>query len=168
MKKIANLMLSAGLVVICVVLASTVKADFKAGEKVWSKHMTTNLLNEPRPLANTQATVGFAEKLTIKEVQGSWLRVKTKSAEGWIFQGNVADEKPEIAPAAGLTRVDAAQTNTVAAARPLTPAARDYAARHGGQDAQADIDWIDQQAALITADELIAWMTINQKGEYQP
>ena len=143
-------------------------ADFRKGQNVWSKHVETNLLAEPGPLAGTQATVGFAEKLSIREVQGTWLRVKSKSGEGWVFQGNVSEEKPELAPSAGLTQVDASQTNTVAAARPLTPAAKDYAERHGQQDAQADIDWIDLESSRLTADELVAWMSTNRKGEYQP
>jgi len=168
MKRLTYSLVLMGLIAFFTFLGSFAIADFKVNEKVWSKHLTTNLLTEPRPLAAVQTTVSFAEKLTIREVQGSWLRVKTKSAEGWIFQGNVAEQKPEIAPAAGLTQIDASATNTVAAARPLTPAANDYAARRGQQSSQADIDWIDQQASLLTADAVIAWMSANQKGEYQP
>jgi hypothetical protein len=143
-------------------------AGFEKGDKVWTKQYETALLAEPKPLAAVEATVGFAEKLKIKEVHGTWLRVKGDEAEGWVFQGNVAIEKPEIAPGAGLTTVEASQTDTVAAARPLSPAAQGYAERHGAFDAQSDIDWIDAQAALITGDELVAWMSANQLGEYQP
>ena len=74
-------------------------ADFRKGQNVWSKHVETNLLAEPGPLAGTQATVGFAEKLSIKEVQGAWLRVKSRDGEGWVFQGNVSGEKPDAAKA---------------------------------------------------------------------
>lgn len=143
-------------------------AGFEEGDKVWTKQYETALLAEPKPLAAVEGTVGFAEKMKIKEVQGAWLRVKGDGAEGWVFQGNVAGEKPEIAPGAGLTTIDASQTDTVAAARPLSPAAQGYAERHGAFDAQSDIDWIDSQAALITGDELVAWMSANQLGEYQP
>jgi hypothetical protein len=64
--------------------------------------------------------------------------------------------------------MDAAQTDTVAAARPLAPAAEDYAARHGATAAQADIDWIDAEAARLPADEVVAYMSANRKGEYRP
>lgn len=138
------------------------------GDKVFGKHVETALLAEPKPLAASVATVGFGEKLKVKAVQGVWLNVKGDKAEGWVFQGNVASEKPEIAPSAGMTQVAAAQTDTVAAARPLAPAAQGYAARHGAADAQADIDWVDQQAALLTHEELVAWMEEQQLGEYQP
>jgi len=168
MRRLTCLLALTGLMAFFMFIGGSAFAGFKTGERVWSKHLTTNLLTEPRPLAAVKTTVGFAEKLAIREVQGSWLRVKSKSAEGWIFQGNVAEQKPEIAPAAGLTQIDASATNTVAAARPLTPAANDYAARRGQQSSQADIDWIDQQALLLTADAVLAWMSANQKGEYQP
>jgi hypothetical protein len=142
-------------------------AALTKGQKVWSKHHETALLAEPSPLAGAQATVGFAEKLKILEVQGAWLRVRGDGDEGWVFEGNVALDKPELPPATALTTVDAAQTDTVAAARPLAPAAADYAARHGAGAAQADIDWIDAEAARLPADEVLAYMSANRKGEYR-
>lgn len=156
------------LILASLVVTAASAAGFEEGDKVWTKQYETALLAEPKPLAAVESTVGFAEKMKIKEVQGAWLRVKGDGAEGWVFQGNVASEKPEIAPGAGLTTVEASQTDTVAAARPLSPAAQGYAERHGAFDAQSDIDWIDAQAALITGDELVAWMSANQLGEYQP
>jgi hypothetical protein len=168
MKKVPYRVVAASLALLLAMAASTVLAEFKKGQKVWSKHVETNLLSEPRPLAAPQSTVGFAEKLSVLDTQGAWLRVKSKSGEGWVFQGNVAGDKPSLAPAAGLTRVEASETNTVAAARPLTPAAADYAQRHGQQDAQADIDWIDLEASRVTTGELVAYMSANRKGEYQP
>jgi len=156
------------LLLACLVATSTRAAGFEKGDKVWTKHYETALLAEPKPLAAVETTVGFAEKLKIKEVQGTWLRVKGDDAEGWVFQGNIAGEKPEIAPGAGLTTVEASQTDTVAAARPLSPAEQGYAERHGAFDAQSDIDWIDAQAGLITGEEVVAWMSANQLGEYQP
>jgi hypothetical protein len=142
------------------------------GDKVWSKNVETALLAEPSPLAATQATVGFAEKLSVKEVQGKWLRVKGDDAtgdevEGWVFSGNVAAEKPKLPPAAGFTTVEASETNTVAAARPLTPAAEQYAQNQGAGDARADVTWLDAESALVTQQDLTTYMTANNKGEYQ-
>ena len=151
----------------CLVSWPASSAELKKGKKVWSKHHETVLLTEPRPLAPASATVGFATKLSIREVQGTWLRVKSDKAKGWVFQGNVATEKPSHAPAAGFTTIDASQTNTVAAARPLSPAAEDYAERRGAEDAHADINWLDMQADIITQDELIVFMEVEQLGEYQ-
>jgi len=139
----------------------------KKGQKVFSKHHETALLAEPNPLAGAQAAVGFAEKLKILEVQGAWLRVRGDDDEGWVFEGNVATDKPSLPPATALTSLDAAQTDTVAAARPLAPAAEDYAARHGATAAQADIDWIDAETARIPVADVVAYMSANKKGEYR-
>jgi hypothetical protein len=143
-------------------------AAFEKGDKVWSKHHETALLAEPKPLSTTVASVGFGEQLKVKEVQGVWLNVKGDKAQGWVFQGNVASEEPEIAPSVGMTQIAAAQTDTVAAARPLAPAAQGYAERHGESESQADIDWVDQQAALLNHAEVVAWMSEQKLGEYQP
>ncbi len=152
----------------CATALSAGSEALKKGQKVWSKHHQTALLAEPSPLAGAQATVGFAEKLKVLEVQGAWLRVRGDNDEGWVFEGNIAVNKPELPPASALTTMDAAQTDTVAAARPLAPAAEDYAARHGATAAQADIDWIDAEAARLPADEVVAYMSANRKGEYRP
>jgi SH3-like domain-containing protein len=62
---------------------------FKKGDTAYSKKVETPLLAEPKPLAAASAKVGFAEKLEVDEVRGSWLHVSAKNAAGWIFQGNV-------------------------------------------------------------------------------
>jgi hypothetical protein len=155
------------LVLACLAALPAYSAEFKKGQKVWSKNYETPLRAEPGPLAPVVAKVGFAEKFSVREVQGTWLRVKSGEGEGWVFQGNVADEKPSLAPGAGWTTIDASQTDTVAAARPLEPAAKGYAQRHGGGDAEADIDWLDSQAAVITDQDLVAYMSEARLGEYQ-
>ena len=167
MKLFRCLKLTLTLFLACLVSWPANSAELKRGKKVWSKHYETVLLTEPRPLAPASATVGFATKLSIREVQGTWLRVKSNKAKGWVFQGNVATEKPSRAPGAGFTTMDASQTNTVAAARPLSPAAKGYAERRGAEDAHADINWLDVQADTITQDELIVFMQVEQLGEYQ-
>jgi hypothetical protein len=151
----------------CIIAFPANSAEFKKGNKVWSKHYETPLLSEPSPLAAVLLTVGFAEKLSVRETKGKWLRVKSDNGAGWVFSGNIATEKPSVAPGAGLTTLDASQTDTVAAARPLTPAAEEYAERHDATDAQADIDWLDAEASTVTEPEVIAYMVANQKGEYQ-
>jgi hypothetical protein len=140
------------------------------GGEVWSKHVDTSLLAEPRPLAPPVASIGFAQKLTVLGVQGAWLQVQGEpaSARGWVFQGNVAVEKPSLPPATGWTTVDASATDTVAAARPLTPAAADYATRHDGAGAEADIDWLDARAAALSLAQIVGYLQANGKGEYQP
>lgn len=171
--KPARLLVPCALVAMACATALPVNsAEFSKGDKVWSKHVETALLAEPSPLAAAQATVGFAEKLSVKETQGKWLRVKGDDAKGdevggWVFSGNVATEKPKLPPAAGFTTVEASETNTIAAARPLTPAAEQYAQNQGAGDAQADVTWLDTESALVTQRDLTTYMTENKKGEYQ-
>lgn len=143
-------------------------AALEKGGTAYSKRNETSLLAEPRALASAVAKVKFAEALKIEEVQGMWLRVKTAQATGWVFAGNVAEDKPTQAPGAGLTTVAASDTNTVAAARPLAPAAEGFAERHGAADAQADVEWLDKKSATVTAADIDAYLRDNKKGEFQP
>jgi hypothetical protein len=167
MKRMRTLQLTGAVAMACATGLLANPDALKEGQQVWSKHHETALLAEPRPLAGAQSTVGFAKELKILEVAGAWLRVRSDAAEGWVFEGNVAAHKPELPPATALTTLDASQTDTVAAARPLAPAAADYAARHGATAAQADIDWIDAEAARLPAAEVLAYMSANHKGEYR-
>jgi hypothetical protein len=167
MKLFHGLQLTLTLSLACLVSWPANSAELKKGKKVWSKHYETVLLTEPRPMAPASATVGFAEKLSIREVRGTWLRVKSDEGKGWVFLGNVATEKPSRTPGAGFTTVEASQTDTVAAARPLSPAAEGYAERRGEEGAQSDIKWLDEQADAITHNDLIVFMHEKQLGEYQ-
>ncbi|OHE88757.1 MAG: hypothetical protein A3G75_14370 [Verrucomicrobia bacterium RIFCSPLOWO2_12_FULL_64_8] len=153
---------------LAVAAAFATTAALDKGGTAYSKKNETSILTEPKPLAAATGKVGFAEALKIEEVRGLWLRVKTKKVAGWVFSGNVADEKPTLAPAASLTTTKASDTDTVAAARPLTEASKEFAARHHGASAQADIEWLDQQALTVKPDEVDAYIRDNQKGEYQP
>ena len=152
---------------VCTLSVAAQSSEFRKGQKAWSKHYETPLLVEPKPLAPVAATIGFAKKLSVREVRGTWLQVKSDGGEGWVFQGNVAFEKPSLAPGAGWTTIDASQTNTVAAARPLAPAAEGYAQRHSAVEARADIDWLDEQAGALTGNDIVAWMSAERLGEYQ-
>jgi hypothetical protein len=167
MRSTQVLQLSGILALVCGTTLCASAAAFETGQRVWSKHYETALLAEPSPLAAAQSSVGFAEQLKILEARGAWLRVRSDEGEGWVFEGNIATDKPSLPPATALTTLDAAQTDTVAAARPLAPAAEDYAARHGATAAQADIDWIDAEAARIPAADVVAYMSTNKKGEYR-
>jgi hypothetical protein len=167
MKKLplAPRLVAAGLVLL---LALGSVAALKKGDTVFSKRNETSLLAEPKPLAPAAAKVGFAESLRIEEVRGNWLRVKARKAEGWVFLGNVAEEKPKHAPAAGLTTVSASETNTAAAARPLAPAAEGFAARHDAGRALADLEWLDATTAQMPDSAVVAYMQENKKGEFAP
>ena len=165
--KSSSLRRGASVALICVCAIACIAALEKGG-KAFSKRNETPLLTEPSPLATPAGNVGFAEELAIEEVRGRWLRVKGKKISGWIFDGNVADEKPSQAPPAGLTTVSASDTDTVAAARPLDQAAKDYASRVGAGTASADLEWLDALASNLKAADVDAYLRENKKGEFQP
>jgi hypothetical protein len=141
---------------------------FDKGDKAWSKRNETPLLAEPKPLAAVVGKAGFGESLRVSEVKGVWLHVKGEKVEGWVFQGNLAEDKPAGTPPAGLTTLSASDTDTAAAARPLSAVGTDYAARHDVADAAADIQWLEEQSAAVQAADVDAYLRDNQKGEYQP
>jgi hypothetical protein len=141
---------------------------FEKGDKVWSKRNETPLLAEPKPLATAAGKAGFAEELKVEEVKGVWLRVKGAKASGWVFQGNVAEDKPAGTPPAGLTTLSASDTDTAAAARPLSAVATGFAERHNAKDAASDLDWLEKQSADVKAADVDEYLRENKKGEFQP
>jgi len=160
--------LSRGLVIALALTATTAAlAALAAGGTVYSKHFKTPLLAEPSPLAASAGEVAFARKLTIKEVRGHWLRVSDGSTKGWVFAGNVSDTKPEDVKGLDGLPVAASQTTVTAAARPLTPAANDYANRRNLQEARADLDWLNAQCHQLTEADVQRFLQEKKKGEFQ-
>lgn len=147
--------------------ATAAHAALQTGGTAYSKRNETKLLAEPKPLAAAVGKAGFAESLKVLEVRGAWLNVKGKSATGWVFQGNLAEEKPSLAPAAGFTSVEANDTTTSAAARPLAPVATGYSDRQDSGKARADIEWLEQQAAKVGPAAVNEYLRTNKKGEFQ-
>ena len=147
--------------------AAVAQAAFTAGSTAYTKRFKTVLLAEPSPLAAPAGEVAFARKLTVKEVHGNWLRVTDGSAKGWVFVGNISDTKPaDIKGTDGLA-VAASQTTATAAARPLTPAANDYAERRNLGDARRDLDWLNAQCGKISNTEVENFLQEKKKGEFQ-
>ena len=146
---------------------SSLFAAFAAGGAAYTKRPETILLKEPKPLAETTAKLPYAQTLKIEEVRGPWLRVSDGKNTGWVFSGNLAEEKPsEVRGLDGLP-VAAAETTATAAARPLVPAAEEYASRHGLGKPSEDLKWLTEQQAKITPADVTAFLQEKKKGEYQ-
>lgn len=142
-------------------------AAFAPGDTAFTKRVETALLKEPRMTAEATARLPYARELTVTDVDGSWVRVKAGRARGWVFAGNLAASKPsEVRGLDGLP-LPAAETSATAAARPLAPAAIEYAERKGLGDAAEQLDWLQEQADAVTAEEVDAFLEENRKGEYQ-
>jgi hypothetical protein len=154
--------------VVAVFLApAALLAAWAVGGTAFTKRPETVLLAEPKPLAEVSARVAYAQALKIEEVRGAWLRVTDGKARGWVFAGNLAEDKPsEVRGLDGLP-VAAAETTATAAARPLVPAAEEYSSRHGLGKAAEDVAWLNQQRATVTPAAVQAFLQEQKKGEFQ-
>jgi hypothetical protein len=154
------------LLLLAAVLAAPAPA-YTPGGAAYTKRLETALLAEPSPLADTVGRIGYARKLKVEETRGLWLRVSDGNAGGWVFAGDVAEQKPAENRGLDGLPVAASETSAAAAARPLAPAANDYAARRGLGQARADVDWLVQRANAITNKDVRAYMQEQRKGEFQ-
>jgi len=142
-------------------------AAFKVGGMAYTKRPETSLLSDPQPFAETVARIGYAQELEIKELKGNWMRATDQKATGWVFAGNLAEEKPsEVRGLDGLP-LEASETTATTAARPLIPAAEDYLNRRGLTNAGEDLAWLNQQAAAITPENIKTFLKEQKKGEYK-
>src|SRR5471032_935488 len=67
---------------------------FESGKTAFTKRFQTDLLEDPQPLAQTVATLPFATGVKITDLQGKWANVSAGTNTGWIYLGNLAEEKP--------------------------------------------------------------------------
>jgi hypothetical protein len=162
-----NLSSAARLAVLLGLLGTSAVLAFEAGHAAYTKRVETNLLTEPRPLAPLAGKLGYRRKVTINEVRGGWLRVSDGPAGGWVFAGNLAEKQPEEIKGADGLPLSASQTTATAAARPLTPAANDYAVRRNLGEARRDLDWLQAQCKALTPEEVNAYLQAQKKGEFQ-
>jgi hypothetical protein len=86
---------------------------------------------------------------------------------GWVFGGNLAEDKPADTKGMDGTPLAASQTSATAAARPLAPAAEQYGDRKGLAEAKADVLWMEAEDDAITAGQVDAFLQANHKGEFQ-
>jgi hypothetical protein len=150
-----------------VIAPAVLFAAFAVGGTAYTKRAETSLLAEPQPLAATVARVGYAQDLKVEELRGAWLRVTDGKSGGWVFGGNLAEEKPsEVRGLDGLP-IEASETTATTAARPLSPAAEEYSARRGLTSAADDLVWLNQQAVAVTAAEVKTFLQEQKKGEFK-
>lgn len=142
-------------------------AAFTTGGTAYTKRVETNLLVEPAPLAGVAGRVAFGRTLKIKEVRGAWLKVADGATVGWVFAGNLSESKPTEGKGLDGLGLQASQTSATAAARPLTPAANDYATQHNLTEARDDLNWLIAQCSAIDDAQVEAFLKEQKKGEYQ-
>ncbi len=147
--------------------AVTLQAAIAVGGIVYTKRFETSLLAEPNPVAATASKVGLAQKLTVQETKGPWLRVTAAGGSGWIFQGNVTETKPDISEGSAPQFVEASKTTATAAARGLDPISFDYANRRSLGSARVDLEWLGNEGNAVSAHEVDEFLKAQKKGEFQ-
>lgn len=155
------------LAVLLLAAAVSAGAALAGGSSAYTKRFKTTLLAEPSPLAQPAGELPYGRKVTVNEVRGNWLRISDGPAAGWVFAGNLSETKP--AETKGLDGVPlvASDTTATAAARPLTPVADEYANRHGLANARADLNWLLEESAALTDEQVDEFLKTQKKGEYQ-
>lgn len=164
MKKI--LLPTAG-VLLGVTLPGAAFAAFTKGGTAYTKRVETSLLAEPSALATPVTKVGYAKSLKVEDLKGNWVKVSDSSKSGWVFAGNLTEEKPDDSKGLDGLPIAAASTTATAAARPLTPAATEYAARRGINSASEDITWLHETADAITPSQAIDYLKETKRGEFK-
>lgn len=140
---------------------------FAKGGNAYTKRVETVLRAEPRSLAEPVAKLGYAQTVKIEEVRGAWLRVSGGDQAGWVFGGNLSEEKPSEDRGVDGLPLEASKTTATAAARPLAPATKDYAERKGATNAEADLEWLGEKSASVSSDDVKAFLETSKKGEFQ-
>lgn len=148
-------------------LATALLAAFAPGGTAYTKRVETALLSEPQMLATPVARLAYAKALKVEAVKGAWVRVSEGKNSGWVFGGNLAEEKPsEVRGLDGLPFA-ASETSAAAAARPLMPASEEYSTRHSLGKAAEDLTWLAQQKAASPPAAVQAFLQEQKKGEFK-
>lgn len=142
-------------------------AAFAPGGSAFTKRVETALHAEPNMFAPSVTRVGYAQQLKVDAVRGAWIKVTYGKNSGWVFAGNLAEEKPSETRGLDGLPVPASETTAAAAARPLVPAAEEYSTRRGLGKAAEDMTWLNQQAGTVKPDDVKAFLQEKKKGEYQ-
>jgi len=147
--------------------AVALSGAFAPGGTAYTKRVETALLAEPKMLAALVTRLSYAKKLKVEEVSGAWVRVSDGPQAGWIFSGNLAEEKPSETRGLDGLPVAASETSAASAARPLVPAAEEYSQRRGLGRAAEDLAWLTQQEAALAPAAIEEFLRAQKKGEFQ-
>lgn len=150
-------------------LGLTLTASFahalQTGGSAFTKKESTALLNAPNRDAAPTGNLPFATKVKVVAIQGVWVQVSANGKTGWVFNGNLSDDKPAAQNTSTLTTT-AADTTAATAARPLSQIAKEYAGRTSQSSAVGDIEWMERASDSVNSSAVRAYMKQNGKGEY--
>jgi hypothetical protein len=141
-------------------------AALAPGGAAYTKRADVSVLAQPQMGSQTVGRLGYAQKVSVNELQGTWARISGGSASGWVFGGNLSDQAPADTQGFDGLPISASNTTASAAARPLTADSQQYAGRRGLHSASSDLAWLSQHATL-RPNELPEFLKAQKKGEFQ-
>jgi hypothetical protein len=151
---------------VCAICAA-LSVGFEAGKTAFTTHYETALLEEPQPLAKSVATLPFAASVNITSLQGRWAQVSCTNGSGWIYLGNLVEEKPVENNSIRGLQTSASATTASVAARPLDNVTSQYDNQEGLGKASDDLKWLESQSGAVSNAVVVTYLKTNKKGEYQ-
>jgi hypothetical protein len=152
-------------VVLAVAVSLAAAAELEAGHTAYVIHDGQPLLADKDPDAGAVAKLKSHHEYVVVAISGKWVELKTDSATGWVYAGNVQrDEPPEVNDSGFGTEASATTLN--AAARGIDDDAKGYADRKGETESANDVIWMEQENDAISKDDVQAYLKDHQLGEY--
>lgn len=148
------------------VLACTASAELAPGGSGYTKKASVEVLAAADRSAKVVATLPNSTKVKIVGQSGRWLQVESSAGKGWVYSGNLSEDKPPVEREGSFAAVSAQEATASIAARPLDAQARAYATRQGKGDAASDIIWMERQADSVTNAQVTAYLKSARKGEF--
>ena len=147
-------------------LVCTASAELAPGGTGYTKKASTELLASAGRSGKVVATLPISTKVKIVGQSDRWLQVESSAGKGWIYSGNLSEDKPAVERQGSFAAVSAQETTASIATRPLTEQARAYAQRQGKGDAASDVIWMERQADSVTSAQVTAYLKSGRKGEF--
>lgn len=146
-------------------LSFVLAEDVVAGHSAYVLHDGQPLLADKSPDAATVAKLKARHEYTVSEISGKWAKIKTDSAEGWVYLGNLSREEPPSVNTSSF-HTDTSDTSLTAAARGLDDDAKQYASRQGKEESAHQIVWMEQQNDAISKSDVRDYLKEHHLGEY--
>jgi len=146
-------------------LSFVLAEEIEAGHGAYVLHDGESLLADKSPDAAPVAKLKARHEYSVIEVSGKWAKIKTDSAEGWVYRGNLSREKPPEVNTS-VFHTEASDTKLTAAARGLDDDAKQYANRKDEAASAHQIVWMEEQNDAISKSDVKAYLKEHHLGEY--
>ena len=158
-KMLLALALAAGISIVAMA------ADLEEGHSAYAIRDGQALLADKDPDAAAVGKLKSHHAYTVLAISGKWVQLKSGSATGWVYAGNLSREEPPDVNTSSFS-TDASATTLSAAARGLDNDAKGYAGRKGEAASADDVVWMEQQNDAVGPDGVKDYLKAHKLGEY--